>query len=98
MQRVDGCFGPFIVRVPEEENPHDPLYDFDLSQHTLSLIDWEVVSGMEKFLYHHHSVGNNKPRTLLVNGMGRNKVFGDVENNDTTIYTPVERFFVEQVT
>ncbi|XP_066146897.1 uncharacterized protein [Euwallacea fornicatus] len=95
MQRVDGCYGPLIVRVPEEENPHDPLYDYDLSEHTMVLIDWEKVAGMEKFLNHHHSIGDNKPLTLLVNALGRNKVF-NYDDNNATYYTPLARFMVDQ--
>ncbi|XP_066252634.1 uncharacterized protein [Euwallacea similis] len=95
MQRVDGCYGPLIVRMPEEENPHDPLYDYDLSEHTMVLIDWEKVTGVEKFLNHHHSVGNNKPLTLLVNAMGRNRGFS-YDDNNATYYTPLARFMVDQ--
>ncbi|KAH1012700.1 iron transport multicopper oxidase fetC isoform X1 [Dendroctonus ponderosae] len=94
VQRADGCYGPLIVRVPEELNPHNTLYDFDLSAHTITLIDWENKTSMEKFLDHHHSDGNNKPLTLLVNGMGRNRMFPD-ETNDT-LHTPLARFSVEQ--
>lgn len=96
MQRVDGCYGPLIVRVPQEDDPHDPLYDYDLSAHIMTLIDWERVTGMEKFLYHHHSVGDNKAATLLVNGLGRHKVFYDASSN-RSYNTPVARFSVEQV-
>ncbi|XP_050293689.1 uncharacterized protein LOC126734191 [Anthonomus grandis grandis] len=94
MQRVDGCYGPLIVRIPEDYDPHDPLYDFDLSSHIMMLIDWERVTGMEKFLYHHHSIGDNKPTTLLVNGHGRFKEFVDRDNS--TYNTPLARFTVEQ--
>ncbi|CAG9772969.1 unnamed protein product [Ceutorhynchus assimilis] len=92
MQRVDGCYGPLVVRVPEESNPHIPEYDYDLSLHTMILIDWERITGMEKFLYHHHSVGDNKPATLLINGMGNGKEF---VSENKTIYTPLARFPVE---
>lgn len=96
MQRVDGCFGPLIVRVPDEDNPQTLLYDYDLSEHTLIVIDWDVVSGLEKFLFHYHNIGDNQPRSLIVNGMGRNKEFVTLDSNET-IYTPVARFFVENV-
>ncbi|KAL1506103.1 hypothetical protein ABEB36_005531 [Hypothenemus hampei] len=93
MQRTDGCFGPLIVRIPDEENPHDPQYDFDLSAHIIVLIDWEHVTGIEKFLYHHHSIGDNKPPVILVNGMGKSAI---VENNKTLYEMPLARFSVEQ--
>ncbi|XP_060526823.1 uncharacterized protein LOC132702294 isoform X2 [Cylas formicarius] len=94
MQRVDGCFGPMIVRVPAEDDPHDQFYDHDLNEHVMVLIDWEKETGLEKFLSHHHSIGDNKPATLLVNGFGRFKEFDGDDN--VTIYTPVARFRVEQ--
>lgn len=96
MQRADGCYGPLIVRVPKELDPHSTLYDYDLSAHTITLIDWENRTAMEKFLDHHYGVGNNKPLSLLVNGMGRNREFPDETNE--TLHTPLARFSVEQVT
>ncbi|CAG9772968.1 unnamed protein product [Ceutorhynchus assimilis] len=93
MQRVDGCYGPLVVRVPEESNALAPVYDYDLPIHTMMLIDWEGISAVEKFLYHSHSIGNNKPATLLINGMGSQKEF---VHENKTIYTPLARFPVDQ--
>lgn len=59
-----------IVRVPDESDPHRSLYDYDLSSHVMVVLDWLHESGMSKFLMHHHSDGDNKPDTLLVNGRG----------------------------
>ncbi|XP_030755871.1 laccase-2-like [Sitophilus oryzae] len=95
MQRVDGCFGPIIVRIPAETNPVKQFYDYDLEEHVMTLIDWEQVTATEKFLYHHHSIGDNKPSTLLVNGFGRHKLFGEAAENET-YYTPLARFTVKQ--
>nr|CAI5859313.1 unnamed protein product [Callosobruchus analis] len=95
MQRVDGVYGPLIVKQPEEEDPVSQFYDFDLPQHVMMIIDWEKPASMDKFLAHHHNGDDNKPTTLLINGLGRFKEF-DTEDNGT-IYTPTERFNVEQV-
>lgn len=94
-QRADGAFGAFIVRVPEEKDPHCDLYDYDLSSHVMIILDWGPEIGMNKFIAHHHSNGDNKPETLLVNGLGRFKEF-DIRSN-RTIYTPTSRFVVERV-
>lgn len=94
MQRADGAFGAFIVRVPEKMDPHCDLYDFDLNEHVMMLLDWGREHALEKFIAHHHSDGDNKPQTLLINGLGRNKL---INKNNQTIYTPVARFLVEQV-
>lgn len=90
MQRADGAFGSFIVRVPEDLDPHCNLYDYDLTSHVMIISDWGHEAGLEKFIAHHHSNGNNKPINLIVNGLGR---YGDNETN----YVPTARFVVEQV-
>ncbi|XP_066994423.2 uncharacterized protein [Anabrus simplex] len=69
-QRADGMFGALIVHKPRSEDPHAALYDFDLSEHTIQILDWGHELGIEKFLAHHHSNGTNKPVSLLVNGKG----------------------------
>nr|CAH7745046.1 unnamed protein product [Callosobruchus chinensis] len=94
MQRVDGVYGPLIVKQPEEQDPVSQFYDFDLPQHVMMIIDWEKPSSMDKFLAHHHNGDDNKPTTLLINGLGRFKEFNTDINE--TIYTPMERFNVEQ--
>lgn len=94
-QRSDGAFGAFIVRVPEDSDPHSSLYDYDLSEHAIIVLDWDQQAGLAKFVAHHHSDGNNKPTTLLVNGLGRFKNF-DVTRNATS-YVPTSRFTVERV-
>ncbi|KAJ8920457.1 hypothetical protein NQ315_005325 [Exocentrus adspersus] len=94
MQRADGAYGAFIVRIPEEENPQYQFYDYDLPSHVMVVLDWEKETGLEKFLAHHHNDDDNKPTTLLVNGLGRFKEFIDEFN--TTVYTPTARFKVKQ--
>lgn len=93
-QRSDGAFGSFIVNVPKEDNPHHALYDYDLPSHVINILDWTDVSGLDKFTDHHHSSGNNKPDTILVNGLG--KFIHFVTENNRTIFTPIARFNVEQ--
>nr|ATI08981.1 laccase I [Monochamus alternatus] len=94
MQRADGAFGAFIVRVPEEQDPHFQFYDYDLAAHVITVLDWEKETGLEKFLAHHHNDADNKPTTLLVNGLGRFVEFDDGSNS--TVYIPTARFKVEQ--
>ena len=94
-QRSDGTFGPFIVRIPEEDDPHSLLYDYDLPNHIITILDWTKEVGNDKYMSHMQNDGDNKPDTILVNGMGRFKHFQDA--NGTTIFTPTARFTVEQV-
>ncbi|KAJ3666315.1 hypothetical protein Zmor_001765 [Zophobas morio] len=93
-QRSDGTFGPFIVRIPEEDDPHSLLYDYDLPNHIITILDWTKEVGNDKYMSHMQNDGDNKPDTILVNGMGRFKHFQDA--NGTTIFTPTARFTVEQ--
>ncbi|XP_030377482.1 iron multicopper oxidase fer1 [Scaptodrosophila lebanonensis] len=71
MQRGDGVFGALIIRKPKASEPHGGLYDFDLSEHVMVVQDWIHEPGVSIFANHHHSLGDNKPRTLLINGRGR---------------------------
>lgn len=95
MQRADGAYGAFIVRVPEEKDPHCDLYDYDLTEHVMVISDWAHENGIEKFTAHHHNDGINKPETLLINGLGQFEAFPTKTNE--SIYIPSARFVVEQV-
>lgn len=81
------------MRTPEELDPHYSLYDFDLSEHKLVILDWDGDSGISKFVAHHHSDGDNKPSSILVNGRGR---FEGFAVDDATRFTPYAQFRVEQ--
>lgn len=67
MQRGDGTFGALIIRSANDR--HKRLYDYD--EHLLIIQDWMHKTGTETFASHHHSIGNNKPIGILVNGKGR---------------------------
>ncbi|XP_055852973.1 uncharacterized protein LOC129916824 [Episyrphus balteatus] len=71
MQRGDGCFGAMIIRQPREIDPHGDSYDFDLPEHKLMIQDWAHQPGVSMYASHYHSVGDNKPPNVLVNGRGR---------------------------
>jgi hypothetical protein len=91
-------FGALIIHVPPSSDPHRELYDQDLSEHTVQILDWDDKLGVEKFLAHHHANGNNKPKTLLVNGRGRFHQFQDVNSVTVNVtYSPTATFTVQQV-
>ncbi|CAK1547706.1 unnamed protein product [Leptosia nina] len=94
MQRADGAAGPLIVRKPKSQEPHGPLYDYDRSDHVMLITDWVHDLSIGMFSDHHHSSGDNKPPTLLVNGVGRFRVFNDTSAK--TKYMKTARFNVEQ--
>ena len=83
-----------IVRQPRYDETHANLYDYDLEEHVIQLIDWIHESSAAKFQAHYHSNGTNKPDTILVNGMGRFRRFAF---QNQTLYTPLAEFHVQQV-
>ncbi|GBP81799.1 Laccase-1 [Eumeta japonica] len=62
-------------------------------EHVMIVTDWVHELSIAMFSSHHHSYGDNKPPTLLINGLGRFHVF-----NSTTgaTYMRAARFNVEQ--
>ncbi|KAJ8708350.1 hypothetical protein PYW07_010475 [Mythimna separata] len=93
MQRADGAAGVFVVRKPKSQDPHGRLYDYDRSEHVMLVTDWIHDLAMGMFTDHHHSKGDNKPPTLLINGVGRFKVFNETAK---PMYMQAARFNVEQ--
>uniref|UniRef100_A0A1B6FJ43 Laccase n=1 Tax=Cuerna arida TaxID=1464854 RepID=A0A1B6FJ43_9HEMI len=91
LQRGDGHFGSLIIRTTDSENPHLGLYDQDLSEHTMLILDWSHQLGVAMFTAHYHSDGDNKPKSMLVNGKGR--YFNDTQQLTST---PLEVFTVRQ--
>ena len=39
-QRGDGLFGPYIVRAIRDTDPNSKEYDFDLTEHFISVQEW----------------------------------------------------------
>lgn len=60
------------------------------------ITDWVHDLSIDMFSDHHHSTGDNKPPTLLVNGVGRFRVFNET-NSTKPKYMKTARFNVEQV-
>jgi FtsP/CotA-like multicopper oxidase with cupredoxin domain len=74
LQRGDGVYGALVVRNSEE--PHEDLYDFDMTEHILITNDWTHTTSVSVFTAHHHGRGDNKPSNILINGRG--KYFGNM--------------------
>ncbi|KAL4713687.1 hypothetical protein ACJJTC_004218 [Scirpophaga incertulas] len=94
MQRADGAAGAFVVRKPKSQDPHGPLYDYDRSEHIMIVTDWIHELSVGMFTDHHHSVGDNKPPSLLINGVGRFNVFNTTRAKP--LFMRAARFNVEQ--
>ena len=59
MQRGEGVFGAFVVRTNNSVNEHHDKYDYDLSEHVITLNDWLNDTFISKFVAHHHENGIN---------------------------------------
>ncbi|XP_072946321.1 uncharacterized protein [Epargyreus clarus] len=93
MQRADGAAGALIIRKPKSQDPHGHLYDYDRSEHVMIVTDWIHELSVGMFTDHHHSRGDNKPPTLLINGVGRFRIFNETVK---PMYMRAARFNVEQ--
>ncbi|XP_043195467.1 laccase-1-like isoform X2 [Amphibalanus amphitrite] len=90
-QRSDGAYGALTIRQPKELDVHGALFDTDLSEHLILLTDWIKEMAVERFVSHHHSLGTNKPETILINGRGR-----PVGHHRNSSHTPLAEFVVKQ--
>ena len=68
MQRADGVNGAFVVRATRKTEVMS-YYDEDLPEHTIIIQDWLDQFTASKFILHHHSMGDNTPSSILINGM-----------------------------
>ncbi|CAG9122108.1 unnamed protein product [Plutella xylostella] len=93
LQRTDGMAGAFIVRKTRSREPNG-FYDYDKSEHVMLVTDWLHETTVAKYTDHHHSTGDNKPPALLVNGVGRFKLFGN--DTDEPFYMKTAQFDVEK--
>lgn len=94
MQRADGAAGALIIRKPKSQEVHGHLYDYDRSDHVMIVTDWIHELSVAMFTDHHHAKGDNKPPTLLINALGRFKIFGNETSRPK--YMKAARFNVEQ--
>ncbi|GFR97917.1 laccase [Elysia marginata] len=92
LQRADGLYGNLVVRRSPKREPHLKMYDFDLPEHTLNLLDWWGRNVVSSFADHYHGDGSNKPDSILINGKG---ISTDKDTQEKTT-TPREVFEVQQ--
>lgn len=61
-----------MIRQPIADIPPEArIYDHDLLQHVMIMQDWDHRTGISGFNSFHHSIGDNKPPNILINGKGR---------------------------
>ena len=94
--RVDGLFGPLIVRTSPKKEVHQKLYDVD--EHHMIIMDWMKSSSGSSLTTEYHDKPIMRPDTFLINGLGRNKRLESWDTgNHTYSYTPDTVFNVDQV-
>lgn len=84
-----------IVHQYSDKNPHIDRYDYDLQEHVITVNDWLNNTSIEKFAGHHHNDGDNKPRSILINGKGVLVNLTD-SSNSNIFQTPRAVFSVEK--
>lgn len=88
LHRSNGCFGVMTVR--NHEDPNASFYDYDLSEHSVLVFDWnnqlaEETSPAIKF-------SPTRPDSLLINGFGSH--FDKTKNQFTN--TPMAVFYAQR--
>ena len=84
-QRTDGLLGPLIVHQSRTRDEHSDLYDLDLPEHVILLLDWLEEVVMNRFTSHHHQAGDNKPGSILINGKYERMHYNNIFAIDKTI-------------
>jgi L-ascorbate oxidase len=77
------------------ENPYVDAYDHDLAEHVITVNDWINETSIAKFAGHHHNDGDNKARSILINGRGVLYAHSSPANG-TLFETPRAQFKVVQ--
>lgn len=95
MQRGDGIFGALTVRQSSSADSSSSTYDEDHSEHMMLMHDWLDMPVVDKFMSHHHSNGNNRPESVLINGKGKRREFIDPATNKS-VFTDREVYSVQQ--
>ena len=95
-QRSDGLFGALIVRQNEINDPHYHLYDYDLSEHVIFVMDWFNENGLVHAGPHVTEIGGKHSYSLLINGRGTARIFKNDSQSFESYFTPRSIFHVEQ--
>ncbi|XP_026273138.2 uncharacterized protein LOC113202909, partial [Frankliniella occidentalis] len=90
IHKVNGAVGVLVGRAPRALDPHADLYDEDLAEHAVFLMDWMHVDAEYVFPGLHKPLGQT-PVTVLINGQGD---FQQADGNWTK--TPLAEFRVRR--
>lgn len=84
--KINGIYGPLIVRESEQSDPNSLHYECDMEEHIIMLADW-LHSPAEMYMPGLQSTGN-LPDSLLLNGRGqyRNLATNTTTNVPLTVY------------
>ncbi|KAK7487838.1 hypothetical protein BaRGS_00020885, partial [Batillaria attramentaria] len=100
IQMGDGLFGPFVIRETETADPNSALYDEDLSEHVMVIVDWMPETSHDRFLRLMHDAYSITDMSALING--RASIFEVMNTYNTSgsaltsAKTPMSTFHVER--
>ncbi|KAK0174812.1 hypothetical protein PV327_010539 [Microctonus hyperodae] len=81
MHRLDGQYGPLIIREPDEDNPHADLYDVDDPTHVILISDWMHQLSTERFPGLLTRLRSQSAQNILINGVGKFTFDNGTESN-----------------
>ena len=85
----DGVFGALIVREPKEHDINSKLYDFDLKEHYIIILEWTKMPFQTVYGPLLHSGNYLAAHSILINGKGQ-------RNGEPSSYVPLETFTVKK--
>lgn len=88
LHRTNGCVG--LLNVREQNDSNVEFYDYDLSEHSILLSDWNNYLAESKSMDLKTEPAH--PESILINGRGS---YYD-ETSDSYTYAPMEVFYVER--
>ncbi|XP_069675378.1 uncharacterized protein [Periplaneta americana] len=71
LQKLDGLQGNLVIATPKSGDPNGNLYDFDLPEHVLMILDWLNNTAEERFPGNSVNDPGQDPISFLLNGKGR---------------------------
>ena len=95
-QRIDGLFGPLIIRHNNTIFNTTGLYDNDQSEHVIMINDWMNENSLVEYSPSLTELGAKEPATVLINGRGILKTFNNTNGDNETYVTPRAVFKVKK--
>ncbi|KAH0561522.1 laccase-5-like isoform X1 [Cotesia glomerata] len=90
VHRLDGQYGPLIIREPREEDPNSQYYEVDDPAHVILISDWMHELATERFPGLRKRWSTQRAENILINGRGTYTF-----ENGTETDVDLETFYVQ---